>query len=405
MLRNMYRKRYLLIRNGVIACQAQLRGVLARKRADAARKERAATLIQASWRGYSARSKYNATRMQVIRLQSFARGYLVRRNYRSVREEKSAIIIQKTWRGSVERRKFLAIRAKVILAQCCVRRRLARSELKGLREEARSISHIKEVSYMLENKVIELTQNLAKRTQENKHLLSQLSILESQVASWQEKHSTLQDRATELEKDAIKANDAIARTLMLEKELDTLQSRYEDTQRNLDKMESEGAALKETLMKRAAELEEALHGKDSAEQIRGSLNQEIQSLKLEVERLNQNGPSPVSPLLNGQKTPVNGKLGGLLSVSTGKRSNRTPRRRSYVDGGDSSVGEDMRIGSVAYNPRPVSMAISPAMLQKNWMGSPNGVEITTPIYENIDSEVHITQIGCLRLDPKDIGRG
>jgi myosin-5 len=169
-----------------------------------------------------------------------------------VREEKSAIVIQKTWRGSVERRKFLAIRAKVILAQCCIRRRLARNELRGLREEARSISHIKEVSYMLENKVIELTQNLNKRTQENKSLINQLSILESQVASWREKHSTLQDKAAALEKDAIKANDAIAKTLVLEQELGTLQTRYEETQRNLDKMETEGATLKETLLKRAA---------------------------------------------------------------------------------------------------------------------------------------------------------
>lgn len=371
----------------MISCQAQIRGVLARKRADAARKERAATLIQSSWRGYSARSKYNRTRKQVIQVQSMARGFLVRRSYRSVRQEKSAIIIQKTWRGSVERRKFLAIRAKVVLAQCCIRRRLARNELKGLREEARSISHIKEVSYMLENKVIELTQNLAKRTQENKSLIQQLSILESQVASWQEKHSTLQYRAEELEKEAIKANDAIAKTLVLERDLEALRGRYEETQRNLDLREAEATELKEKLTKRAAELEEARHGKDSAERIHGSLNQEIQSLRLEVERLNQNGLAPISPLSNGQRTPSTGKLGGLLAVSTGKRSNRTPRRRSYVDGGDGYAGDDMRIGSMAYNPRPVSMAISPATLQKNWMGSPNGVDIAMPVYENIDSEV------------------
>jgi myosin V len=371
----------------MIACQAQIRGVLARKRADTAKKERAATLIQASWRGYSARSKYLAVRRQVILLQALVRGILVRRSYRSVREERAALTIQRTWRGSVERRKFLRIRSKVILAQCCVRRRLARNELRGLREEARSISHIKEVSYMLENKVIELTQNLAKRTQENKALISQISILESQVANWQEKHTNLSERATGLEKEAAKANDAISRTLALEQDLKTLETRYEETQRNLDAMESEGATLKQTLLERSAELKGALEARDSAENVRGSLNQEIQSLKLEVERLSQNGP-PLSPLINGQKTPVNGKLNGLLSVSTGKRSNRTPRRRSYIDAGDSSVGDDMRVGSMAYNPRPASMAFSPAALQKNWMGSPgNGVDMAVPIYDNIDAEV------------------
>lgn len=385
MLRNLYRKRYLTIRNGVIACQAQIRGLLARKRAESARRERAATIIQASWRGFSARSKYLATRKQIIKLQSAARGFLVRRNYRSIRQERAAVTIQRIWRGSVDRRKFLAIRAKVILAQCCIRRYSAKRELKRLREEARSISHIKEVSYKLENKVIELTQNLAKRTQENKSLLNQLSILEVQVASWQERHSTLEVRAAELQKDAIKTNDAIARTITLEQELQAVQARYENTQKNLDKMEREATSLKETLIKRSTELEEALNAQDSAEQIRGSLNAEIQSLKSEVERLSQNNPQ-LSPISNGQKTP-NGKLNGLLAVTGGKRQNRTPRRRSYID--DGIIADELRVGSVAYNPRPASMAFSSAALQKSWMNGPAlGVDMPMPPAENVASEVN-----------------
>jgi len=392
MLRNLYRKRYLLIRNGVIACQAQIRGVLARKRAAFEREQKAAIQIQALWRGHLARSRYLATRRQIIALQSAARGYLVRKSYRSIRKERAAVTIQRMWRGSVQRRKFLAIRAKVILAQCCLRRYAAQNELKRLREEARSISHIKEVSYQLENKVVELTQNLAKRTQENKSLLGQLSVLESQLANWQQRHSTLEERAAALEKEAIKANDAIARTVVLESELETLQTRYEDTHRNLDKMEKEASSLKETLVKRSAELEEALNANEAVEKVRGSLNQEIQSLKQEVERLSQNAP-PFSPISNGQKTPVNGKMNGLLSVSTGRRSNRTPRRRSYIDAGDSSIGEDLRVGSVAYNPRPASMAFSPAAIQKSWLGSPgNGIELTLPIFDNVDAEVYISRL-------------
>jgi len=394
MLRNLYRKRYLLIRNGIIACQAQIRGVLARRRAEAVRQTRAAIKIQALIRGHAARTKYKAIRRNIIQLQAGCRGFLIRRNYRKVREEKAATTIQRYWRGSVERRKFLGTRNKIILAQCCVRRRMARNQLKVLREEARSISHIKEVSYQLENKVIDLTQNLAKRTQENKQLLSQLSILEAQLISWQERHSTLQERADMFERDAVKANDAVARSVQLEEELRALQERQEETQRNLDKWEQESAELKQTLLKRSSELEEALHARDSAEQARGSLNQEIQSLKMEVERLSQGG-APTNSLANGQKTPSNGKLNGLLSVSTGKRSNRTPRRRSYVDGGDVSPGDDMRSGSV-FNPRPASMAFSPAALQKHWLSSPgNGIDMPLPNYENIDAEVSRSQFFLL----------
>jgi hypothetical protein len=77
----------------------------------------------------------------------------------------------------------------------------------------------------------------------------------------------------------------------------------------------------------------------------------------------------------------------MLSVSTGKRSNHTPQRRSYVDGVD-LVGDDFRVGSVAYNPRPASMAFTSAALQKNWMPNlTNGVDTFMPPFANIDSEV------------------
>jgi myosin V len=327
-----------------------------------------------------------AVRRSVIQIQSRCRGYLIRRNYRAVQEERAAITIQRYSRGTVQRQKFLSVRGKIILAQCCVRRFLARKELKTLREEARSISHIKEVSYQLENKVIDLTQNLAKRTQENRSLLAQLSVLESQLASWQERHSTLQERATIFERDAVKANDAIAKSLELEQELKTLQERQDQTQRNSDKWERESAELKETLIKRSSELEEAVNARESAEQVRGSLNQEIQSLKSELERLNQNP----QPMPNGlTKTPSIGKLNGMLSVSANKRSNRTPRRRSYVDGVDVSPGDDIRALGSAYNLRPTSTAFSPSNLPKTWLGSPNnGHGLDIPIhYENIDAEI------------------
>src|SRR5205814_10570179 len=120
----------------------------------------------------------------------------------------------------------------------------------------------------------------------------------------------------------------------------------------------------------------------SAKQLHGSLNREIQSLKLEVERLSQNGPS-ISPVVNGQKIPVNGKVNGLLSASTGKRSNRSSLRRSYVSGRE--ISDDLRLGSLAYNPRPASMAFSSAALQKNWMGnSPNKGEMGMPPVDSIE---------------------
>ena len=67
---------------------------------------------------------------------------------------------------------------KIILAQSCISRRLARKELKALKAEARYINKFKEISYKLENKVVELTQRLQERTAEKKDLLSRLAELE-----------------------------------------------------------------------------------------------------------------------------------------------------------------------------------------------------------------------------------
>ena len=62
--------------------------------------------------------------------------------------------------------------------QSCIRRRLARKELKALKQEARSLSKFKEISYKLENKVVTLTQNLQRRTEEKKELQTRLEDLE-----------------------------------------------------------------------------------------------------------------------------------------------------------------------------------------------------------------------------------
>ena len=69
----------------------------------------------------------------------------------------------------------------VIYLQSCIRRRLARKELKALKAEARSVSKFKEISYRLENKVVELTQSLQKRTEEKKGLEVQLREIELQL--------------------------------------------------------------------------------------------------------------------------------------------------------------------------------------------------------------------------------
>jgi myosin-5 len=79
--------------------------------------------------------------------------------------------------------------------QSCLRRRLARKQLKSLKEEARSATKLKELSYRLENKVVELTQSLQKRTGEARELQARLSEVQSQLQSWMNKHEESEGRA------------------------------------------------------------------------------------------------------------------------------------------------------------------------------------------------------------------
>ena len=83
--------------------------------------------------------------------------------------------------------------------QSCVRRRLAKKQLRLLRAEARSVSKFKEISYRLENKVVELTQTLQKRTEEKKALQAQLAELEQQIQQWTTKHEEADAKSKSLQ--------------------------------------------------------------------------------------------------------------------------------------------------------------------------------------------------------------
>lgn len=118
-----------------------------------------------------------------------------------------------------------------------MRRRLAKKELKGLKTEAKSVNHFKEVSYKLENKVVELTQNLQKRTTENKSMQTKLRSLEDQLQSWMSKYSEAEAQARQYKAKADEPSVARPQFEALESEKQALDeklssslSRIEDQQ-------------------------------------------------------------------------------------------------------------------------------------------------------------------------------
>lgn len=102
---------------------------------------------------------------------------------------------------SIARWKYRSERKSVVWMQSCIRRRLARRRLKVLKEEARSASKLKEISYRLENKVVELTQSLQKKSAEARELQSKLIDVQSQLQSWMNKLDEAEGRSKQFQSD------------------------------------------------------------------------------------------------------------------------------------------------------------------------------------------------------------
>ncbi|KAF9417203.1 hypothetical protein BGZ94_010017 [Podila epigama] len=159
------RIQYNMVRNTIIGVQATIRGVLLRQRLyELMRKNQAAMMIQAVWRGYVQRREYlwmmhAAIKIQqtwravqsrrqvqhefkeyqwaahVIQQQWRARvaGRVVREAYQELRS--AAVTIQAHWRGRQERQQTLAL-LTVVRVQAMVRMRIGRWQFLCLREAA-----------------------------------------------------------------------------------------------------------------------------------------------------------------------------------------------------------------------------------------------------------------------------
>ncbi len=144
----------------------------------------------------------------------------------------------------------------VITVQSALRRRLARKELKALRAEARSVSKFKEISYKLENKVIELTQNLQARTQEKKELGNRLAELEQQLNSWMTKHDEADTKAKQLQADLQAHYVPSTKFDELSDHKQSVETKLSDSAKRVQEQEEMIAKLTEDLAKQNQRLEE-----------------------------------------------------------------------------------------------------------------------------------------------------
>ena len=278
---------------------------------------------------------------------------------------------------SMARRAFKSDVKHVIYLQSCLRRRLARKELKALRAEARSINKFKEISYKLENKVVELTQRLQERTQERKELQVKLAELEQQLQVWTVKYDESDAKAKQLHGELQASQSEVAKRDQMLVEKAEVEKKLQDTLSRLSERESLVNKLQEEIHTATVKLEAQQKQIDSAPARVTEDSSVILTLKNEVSNLREqlNRANALNALTRGARAePVSPTFAPNLRMmdSAANRNgaaaaNRHVRRHSSagvysLDPSEhrTSVDEVMlsaRRGQ-AGNPRAVSVAFN-----------------------------------------------
>ncbi|VDI69646.1 myosin V [Mytilus galloprovincialis] len=218
------RKRYRKITKSITLLQKYGRGLLARRYARHLRETWAAKTIQKRWKGYKARSHYEHVRNAVLILQASIRGFFGRREFEKALHTHRAVVIQRYARGWLARVRYRRVIRGIIKLQGHYRRRKAKKELQKLKIEAKSVDHIKNVNKGLENKIIQLQQQLDVRKQEMNAVKQQ----EGEMDKMKVELEKLRGSSGQVEKSSNKITELLAEIKALKIELEKEQIEKQD---------------------------------------------------------------------------------------------------------------------------------------------------------------------------------
>lgn len=256
---------------------------------------------------------------------------------------------------------------------------MARKELKALKAEARSVSKFKEISYKLENKVVELTQSLQKRTQEKKEIEGKLAELEKQLENISSRHEEADGRAKNLQVQLNTANEELARKDELLQAKEDLERKLEEAIAKAAEKEEQITKLTNDVLKQAQQLEAQQKTIDTTpvrnpedSSVILTLKNEVSSLREQLNRANalnaltsRSRPEPSSPTFAPglRVADANGMANGNGAPTVASRGHQ--RRHSSagvysLSPVDNRTSADelmvMAKRSQAANPRAVSVA-------------------------------------------------
>jgi myosin-5 len=271
---------------------------------------------------------------------------------------------------------------RVVLIQSCMRRRLAKKQLKTLRLEARSVSKFKEISYRLENKVVELTQNLQTRTRERKEVQAKLTLAEQQLTVWISRSEDAESRAKQLQTDLTAANGELSNREVLLREKDDIERRLDEALVVIGERDQAIKGLEAQISRQASELEAKTKElvnmpmrNDEDTSVISTLKNEVSSLREQLNRsfaLNALTKGAREPPLSPTFAPAlrhldseTGENGGVNGAASGGGSGGSRHQRRHSSAGvyaisstdyRSSADELMMLVKRSQNPRAVSVA-------------------------------------------------
>ncbi|KAI8072331.1 P-loop containing nucleoside triphosphate hydrolase protein [Gongronella butleri] len=244
MRRFITRIRYLRMKDLSLRLQQVARKQVAKRQLVHLRHEKSAVMIQSQIRGYLARDRQRKTVEFIVHLQAAVRRNLAQRYFANFKQNHAATQIQRLVRGWMARKKLQEQRRFVTRVQACVRKRQARKCLQALRAEARSATHLQQVSYKLENKVVELTQHITQHKDEKEQLRLKTVQLESLLKTWTEKYEKLEHKSKALESSSVASKEQLAR---LQMDFDELQTKYDGAATELATRTADVTRLQEEL--------------------------------------------------------------------------------------------------------------------------------------------------------------
>ena len=255
---------------------------------------------------------------------------------------------------------------------------MARKELKALKAEARSVSKFKEISYRLENKVVELTQTLQKRTEEKKELNNKVQALEAQLTQAIARHEELDTRARQVQTELQTSQEELSRSQQLLRTKEDVERKLEEAILKAAEKEAAIHKLTEELAQQALQLETQQKLIDSQPVRNADDSSVIQTLKTEVsslrEQLNRatalnaltrgvraEPTSPTfAPVLRLADAPAAASNGQLASLNRGHQRRHSSAGVYAISPSDHRTSADELMfnakRSQNANPRAVSVA-------------------------------------------------